>query len=57
MHYCVGAPLARLEATIALQVLSRRFAKVHPVDRDALRYGPSWILRGLTSLPVELTPR
>lgn len=57
VHYCVGAPLARLEATIALQVLTRRFAKVHPVDRDALRYGPSWILRGLTSLPVELTPR
>jgi cytochrome P450 len=57
IHYCVGAPLARLEATIALQVLTRRFARVRPVDPDALRYGPSWILRGLSSLPVELTPR
>jgi cytochrome P450 len=57
VHYCVGAPLARLEATIALQVLARRFSKIRPVDPSALRYGPSWILRGLTSLPVELTPR
>ena len=57
VHYCVGAPLARLEATIALQVLTRRFSKIRPVDPSALRYGPSWILRGLTSLPVELTPR
>ena len=57
VHYCVGAPLARLEATIALQVLARRFERVRPIDVEALRYGPSWILRGLTSLPVELTPR
>lgn len=57
VHYCVGAPLARLEATIALQVLTRRFRRVRPVDPEALRYGPSWILRGLTALPVELTPR
>jgi cytochrome P450 len=57
VHFCVGAPLARLEATIALQVLARRFERVQPVDPDALRYGPSWILRGLTSLPVTVTPR
>jgi len=57
VHYCVGAPLARLEATIALQVLTRRFERVRPVDVEALRYGSSWILCGLTSLPVELTPR
>ncbi len=57
VHHCVGAPLARLEATIALQVLSRRFRSIRPLDTSALRYGPSCILRGLTSLPVELTPR
>ncbi len=57
IHYCVGAPLARLEAVIALQVLTRRFERVRPVDPSSLRYGTSWILRGLTALPVELTPR
>ncbi len=57
VHYCVGAPLARLEVTIALQVLARRFSSIHPVDAASLRYGPSFILRGLASLPVVLTPR
>lgn len=57
VHFCVGAPLARLEAVTALQVLAARFREVRPVDPDALRYAPSCILRGLTSLPVHLTPR
>ena len=57
IHFCLGAPLARLEATIALQVLSRRFRSVRPIDPASLRYGPSCILRGLTALPVELVPR
>lgn len=57
IHYCIGAPLARLEAQIGLAALSRRFAAVTPVDPGSLRYGSSCILRGLTSLPVTLTPR
>ena len=57
VHFCVGAPLARLEAVVALQVLARRFSEVRPVDPDSLQYAPSCILRGLTSLPVELVPR
>lgn len=57
VHHCVGAPLARLEGAVALQALARRFTAIEPVDRDALRYGPSFILRGLTALPVRLTPR
>lgn len=57
VHFCVGAPLARLEATIALQVLAQRFERIRPVDPESLRYAPSCILRGLTALPVELIPR
>jgi len=57
VHFCVGAPLARLEAVTALQVLAARFREVRPVDPGTLRYAPSCILRGLTSLPVALTPR
>jgi cytochrome P450 len=56
-HYCVGAPLAKLEATIALQILARHFDRIEPVDAAALRYAPSCILRGLTSLPVQLHRR
>ena len=57
VHFCVGAPLARLEAVIALQVLAARYREVRPVEPAALRYAPSCILRGLTSLPVELVAR
>ena len=57
VHHCVGAPLARIEGVVALQALARRFTAIDPLDRDALRYGPSYILRGLTALPVRLTVR
>jgi cytochrome P450 len=55
-HYCIGAPLARLEATIALTTLARRYTRLEVLDPQALRYGASSILRGLTSLPVRLHP-
>jgi cytochrome P450 len=60
IHYCLGAPLARLEARIAFDALLGR----HPglrlaVDREALAWahGDGLVLRGLTSLPVILGPR
>jgi cytochrome P450 len=59
IHYCLGAPLARLEARIAFEALLGR----HPglrlaVDRDALAWahGDGLVLRGLASLPVLLGP-
>jgi len=59
MHYCLGAPLARLEARVAFGALLGR----HPglrlaVGRDALTWahGDGLVLRGLTSLPVVLGP-
>lgn len=57
IHYCLGAPLARLEATVAFETLLGR----HPglrlaVDRDTLAWahGDGLVLRGLVSLPVIL---
>jgi cytochrome P450 len=59
VHYCLGAPLARLEARVAFEALLGR----HPglrvaVDRDALAWahGDGLVLRGLVSLPVVLGP-
>ncbi|HEX2851428.1 MAG TPA: cytochrome P450 [Acidimicrobiales bacterium] len=35
LHHCLGAPLARLEARIALRRLLDRFPSLHPADPDA----------------------
>ena len=51
-HYCLGAPLARLEATVALQVLTSHYERIEVLDEADLRYNPSWILRGLSRLEV-----
>lgn len=56
IHYCVGAPLARLEAQIAFSALLRRFPKLRLAEpRKALRWRRSPVLRGLRALPVTLS--
>ncbi|MFF5187386.1 cytochrome P450 [Streptomyces sp. NPDC000345] len=58
IHYCIGAPLARLEATIALRVLLTRLpdlAWIRPAY-DVARL-PAGITRGPVRLPVRFTPR
>ena len=57
IHVCVGAPLARLEASSALRALGENVTAIEVVDKDALRYGPSYGLRGLTGLPVRVRRR
>jgi cytochrome P450 len=54
IHYCLGAPLARLEATIALRVLLARVPKLElAVPADSLEWIGSGIVRGVLSLPVR----
>lgn len=52
-HFCLGAPLARLEGQIAIATLLRRFPKLALSNGD-----PEWretvTLRGLKSLPLVL---
>ena len=57
IHHCVGAPLARLEASIALPALFDRLPDLRlAVAWHELRYRRSTMSRGLTSLPVQFTP-
>ena len=54
-HYCLGAPLARLEGRIAFETLARRFPELELAgDPDRLEWRPQPRLRGLTALPVRL---
>lgn len=53
MHYCLGAPLARLEAQIAIGTLVKRAPNLHiTVAPQQLRWRRSLIVRGLEGLPV-----
>jgi cytochrome P450 len=53
-HYCLGAPLARLEGEIALATLLRRLPGLRlAVPPDELRWRPVPLFRALVSLPVS----
>ena len=51
LHYCVGAPLAKLEATIAVRELVTRFPDL-VIDGPAERRAGT-LIRGLARLPVR----
>ena len=61
-HTCIGAPLARAEVRVILERLLARTSHIalseahhgRPGQRE-LHYEPSYIIRGLESLHVELT--
>jgi cytochrome P450 len=57
IHYCLGAPLARLEAEIALDRLLARFPQIALDDAATLQYRTSTLTRALKSLRVQLIPR
>jgi cytochrome P450 len=55
MHYCLGAPLARLQVSAAVATVLRRFPRLAlAVPADELCWRPTFRSRGLQTLPVRL---
>ncbi|MCK9519214.1 MAG: cytochrome P450, partial [Dehalococcoidia bacterium] len=52
IHFCLGAPLARLEARVALEVFLRRIREFRRTDDRPLPRVPTFIMRGVRELPI-----
>ena len=52
IHHCIGAPLARLEGRIVLEMLLERFSQIS-LRGERPRFRNSIVLRGLESLPLR----
>lgn len=55
IHYCLGAPLARLEARISLHSMLKQFSEIERKSKDGLQRPPSLIVYGLRSLPIRFS--
>jgi cytochrome P450 len=55
VHFCVGAPLARLEATVFFEVLAREVGSIELDPGNTFAYEPSFVLRGLRRLDAVLS--
>jgi cytochrome P450 len=53
-HSCLGAHLARLEGTVAIATMVRRFPNME-LATDQPEWNGRIVLRGLTELPVNLS--
>jgi len=51
IHFCLGAPLARVEAEIAFGSLLKQFTDLN-LASETIEYFPSQVFRGLNALPV-----
>ena len=55
IHFCIGAPLSRLEMQVAFERLASRLDQLRLTEDNALEYHPSFVLRGLKRLEIEFT--
>ncbi len=55
MHYCLDAPLARMELQIAFRLLLERIPGLTlALDSDSIKWRKSTFIRGVKELPVRV---
>ena len=55
IHYCLGAPLARVEAAVALNAMLDRYETIAPGSRPGMRQNATNLVFGFTQLPLRVT--
>lgn len=56
IHFCLGAPLARLEAQVALDTILRRLPPFERADQEPFELVEGFIMHGVKHLPVRFAP-
>lgn len=57
IHFCVGAPLAKLEAKIVIEILVQRFSRITLDETQSRRYAPFYLNRAPSYLPMRFARR
>lgn len=56
IHFCLGAPLARLEANVALKIILERLGDLELDENKPIKPLDSLIFHGVSQLPLRFTP-
>jgi cytochrome P450 len=54
IHFCLGAPLARLEARVALRLLLQRYRDIRVAGDEPVEQRSPWTMVAVTRLPLEV---
>ena len=56
VHFCLGAPLARLEARVAMRLLLQRYRDIEVAGDEQVEQRNPWSMVAVTRLPLQVRP-